>query len=242
VPAREEAYLGVLIDDLVSKGVTEPYRMFTSRAEYRLQLREDNADVRLTEVGRKLGLVDDRRWGLFSRKCEIVSRETMRLASSRVGTSTGEDGALRGRSALELLRRPDFDYDDVAAVPELAGSVVPRETLRAEVGRQLADQAIEQIETATRYAGYVAKQQADVERATRAESTVIPGDFDVDAVRALSFEARQVLKSQRPATIGAAARLPGITPAAISLLLVHVKKHRPRAESAQAGEPLRADA
>jgi tRNA uridine 5-carboxymethylaminomethyl modification enzyme len=241
VPAREQAYLGVLIDDLVSKGVTEPYRMFTSRAEYRLQLREDNADVRLTPVGRELGLVDDARWDSFSRKCEIVSRETTRLASSRVGFSVA-DGDLSGRSALELLRRPGVDYDDLAAMPGLSGSVVPRETLRAEFGRQPADQAIEQIETATRYAGYVAKQQADVERAAKAESTLIPGDFDVDTVRALSFEARQVLKSQRPATIGAAARLPGVTPAAISLLLVHVKKHRPGPEPAPAGEPVRADA
>ncbi|HEY2188764.1 MAG TPA: tRNA uridine-5-carboxymethylaminomethyl(34) synthesis enzyme MnmG [Caldimonas sp.] len=242
VAAREQAYLGVLIDDLVSKGVTEPYRMFTSRAEYRLQLREDNADVRLTEAGRKLGLVDDSRWESFSRKREIVSRETTRLASSRVGASAGGDDELRGRSALELLRRPGFGYDDVAAVPELAESLVSRETLRAEVGLRLADQAIEQIETATRYAGYVVKQQADVERAAKAESTLIPADFEVDAVRALSFEVRQVLKSRRPATIGAAARLPGVTPAAISLLLVHVKKHRPPAESARAGEPLRADA
>jgi tRNA uridine 5-carboxymethylaminomethyl modification enzyme len=241
-PPREQAYLGVLIDDLVSKGVTEPYRMFTSRAEYRLQLREDNADVRLTELGRKLGLIDDERWDSFCRKCEIVSRETMRLASVRVGTSAEHEGGLRGRSALELLRRPGFGYDDVAAVPELAASVVPRETLRAELGRQLADQAIEQIETGTRYAGYVIKQQADVERAARAESTLIPHDFDVEAVPALSFEVRQVLRARRPETIGAAARLPGVTPAAISLLLVHVKKHRLQAESTQEGKPLRADA
>ena len=149
---------------------------------------------------------------------------------------------MRGQSALELLRRPGIGYDELAAVPGLAGSVVPRETLRAELGRQRADQAIAQIETATRYAGYVAKQQADVERAANAESTLIPADFDVDSVRALSFEVRQVLKSQRPATIGAAARLAGVTPAAISLLLVHVKKHRPRAEPAPAGDPLRVDA
>ncbi|HEY2560621.1 MAG TPA: tRNA uridine-5-carboxymethylaminomethyl(34) synthesis enzyme MnmG [Caldimonas sp.] len=242
VPARDQAYLGVLIDDLTSKGVTEPYRMFTSRAEYRLQLREDNADVRLTAAGRKLGLVDNERWELFSRKCEIVSRETTRLAASRVVASAREPGELRGRSALELLRRPEFGYDQVAAVPGLLGSVVPRETLRAELGKQLADQAIEQVETATRYAGYVAKQQADIERAAKAESTLLPDDFDVDSVRALSFEVRQVLKAQRPATIGAAARLPGLTPAAISLLLVHVKKHRTRKEATKVGEPLRADA
>jgi len=241
VPSREQAYLGVLIDDLVSKGVTEPYRMFTSRAEYRLQLREDNADFRLTEVGRKLGLVDDSRWAAFSRKCDLVSRETARLASIRA-SSTNDAGETQSRSALEWLRRPGVVYDDLAGSGDFRGAVVPRETLRAEAGRSLADQAIEQIETTTRYAGYVAKQQADVERAAKAESTRIPAHFDPDAIRALSFEVRQILKSRQPATIGEAARLPGVTPAAVSLLLVHVKKHR-RAEAVETGsEPPRADA
>ena len=241
VPSREQAYLGVLIDDLVSKGVTEPYRMFTSRAEYRLQLREDNADFRLTEVGRKLGLVDDSRWAAFSRKCDLVSRETARLASIRA-SSTNDAGETQSRSALEWLRRPGVVYDDLAGSGDFRGAVVPRETLRAEAGRSLADQAIEQIETTTRYAGYVAKQQADVERAAKAESTRIPAHFDPDAICALSFEVRQILKSRQPATIGEAARLPGVTPAAVSLLLVHVKKHR-RAEAVETGsEPPRADA
>ena len=241
VPSREQAYLGVLIDDLVSKGVTEPYRMFTSRAEYRLQLREDNADFRLTEAGRKLGLVDDSRWAAFSRKCDLVSRETARLASIRA-SSTNDAGETQSRSALEWLRRPGVVYDDLAGAGDFRGAVVPRETLRAEAGRSLADQAIEQIETTTRYAGYVAKQQADVERAAKAESTRIPAHFDPDAIRALSFEVRQILKSRQPATIGEAARLPGVTPAAVSLLLVHVKKHR-RAEAVETGsEPPRADA
>jgi len=241
VPSREQAYLGVLIDDLVSKGVTEPYRMFTSRAEYRLQLREDNADFRLTAAGRKLGLVDDSRWAAFSRKCDLVSRETARLASIRA-SSTNDAGETQSRSALEWLRRPGVVYDDLAGAGDFRGAVVPRETLRAEAGRSLADQAIEQIETTTRYAGYVAKQQADVERAAKAESTRIPAHFDPDAIRALSFEVRQILKSRQPATIGEAARLPGVTPAAVSLLLVHVKKHR-RAEAVETGsEPLRADA
>jgi len=241
VLTREQSYLGVLIDDLVSKGVTEPYRMFTSRAEYRLQLREDNADFRLTEAGRKLGLVDDARWDVFSRKCRLVSRETARLASIRA-TSIDDGGDFQSRSALDWLRRPGVGYDDLALAADFRGAVVSRETLREEAGRSLADQAIEQIETATRYAGYVAKQQAEVERAAKAESTVIPADFDPDAVRALSFEVRQILKSRRPETIGAAARLSGVTPAAISLLLVHVKKHR-RATAAEIGsEPLRADA
>jgi tRNA uridine 5-carboxymethylaminomethyl modification enzyme len=241
VPSREQAYLGVLIDDLVSKGVTEPYRMFTSRAEYRLQLREDNADFRLTAAGRKLGLVDDPRWAAFSRKCDLVSRETARLASIRA-SSTNDAGETQSRSALEWLRRPGVVYDDLAGAGDFRGAVVPRETLRAEAGRSLADQAIEQIETTTRYAGYVAKQQADVERAAKAESTRIPAHFDPDAIRALSFEVRQILKSTQPATIGEAARLPGVTPAAVSLLLVHVKKHR-RAEAVETGsEPPRADA
>ena len=244
VPAREQAYLGVLIDDLVSKGLNEPYRMFTSRAEYRLQLREDNADLRLTEAGRRMGLVDDRRWEAFSRKRELVSRETTRLASLRVRPAHEDSsGSSRtpSRSGLELLRQPGVGYDDVVR-SDISGAAVPRETLRAQFGRQLADQAIDQIETATRYAGYVAKQQADVERAARSESTVIPHDFDVDAVRALSFEVRQVLKSRRPPTVGAAARLPGVTPAAISLLLVHVKKHAKSGVADVAAQPSRAEA
>jgi tRNA uridine 5-carboxymethylaminomethyl modification enzyme len=215
--------------------------MFTSRAEYRLQLREDNADFRLTEAGRKLGLVDDSRWAAFSRKCDLVSRETARLASIRA-SSTNDAGETQSRSALEWLRRPGVVYDDLAGAGDFRGAVVPRETLRAEAGRSLADQVIEQIETTTRYAGYVAKQQADVERAAKAESTRIPAHFDPDAICALSFEVRQILKSRQPATIGEAARLPGVTPAAVSLLLVHVKKHR-RAEAVETGsEPLRADA
>jgi tRNA uridine 5-carboxymethylaminomethyl modification enzyme len=241
VPAREQAYLGVLIDDLVSKGVTEPYRMFTSRAEYRLQLREDNADLRLTEVGRRLGLVDERRWEFFSRKCELVSRETARLASTRVVVPEQNEEGAQTRNALEMLRRPGVTYDLVAETASPVSELVSRGTLRAEAGRTLADQVIDQIETATRYSGYVAKQRADVERASRAESTLIPADFDPDTVRALSFEARQVLKTHRPASVGAAARLPGITPAAISLLLVHVKK-RGRQDAGTRCERLRADA
>ena len=221
VAARDEAYLGVLIDDLVSKGVTEPYRMFTSRAEYRLQLREDNADLRLTAIGRRLGLVDDLRWESFSRKCEMVSRETARLAWTRVMTQ-GES-VTQSRSLLEMLRRPGATYDSVV---KLAETAVSRETLRAEAGRRLADQTIDQIETTTRYAGYVEKQQADVERSARAESTRISADFEFHDIHALSYEARQALTLSRPATIGAAARLAGMTPAAVSLLLVHVNKHR----------------
>jgi tRNA uridine 5-carboxymethylaminomethyl modification enzyme len=226
VPARDQAYLGVLIDDLVSKGVTEPYRMFTSRAEYRLQLREDNADMRLTEVGRRLGLVDDRRWETFSRKAELVSRETTRMSAARVPVSRESGRAPATRSLLDLLRRPGASYDSVVAFGASPMGPVSRETLRAEAGRQLADQVIDQIETATRYSGYVEKQQADVERSAKSESTLIPIDLDFHDIRALSFEARQALSAQRPTTIGAAARLPGMTPAAMSLLLVHVRKHQ----------------
>jgi tRNA uridine 5-carboxymethylaminomethyl modification enzyme len=233
---RDAAYLGVLIDDLVSKGVSEPYRMFTSRAEYRLQLREDNADVRLTEVGRRLGLVDDARWSFFSRKQELVSRETERLRSTRIFVAAGASPSERqSRSLLELLRRPGADYDrTIALSPDAA---VSRETLRAEAGRRVADQAIAQIETETRYAGYVDKQKADVARSSRAGSTLIPSDLDFGSIRALSFEARQALTAHRPADIGAASRLPGMTPAAMSLLLVHVKRHR-RGDSAGASPKL----
>ena len=240
VPSRDQAYLGVLIDDLVSKGVTEPYRMFTSRAEYRLQLREDNADLRLTEAGRRLGLVDDARWEMFSRKRELVSRETSRLGTTRVPV-LGESGAAT-RSLLDLLRRPGASYDAVVASAGSPSEPVSRETLRSEAGRQLADQVIDRIETATRYAGYVEKQQAEVDRSVRSESTLIPPDLDFSAIRALSFEARQALNSHRPASIGAASRLPGMTPAAMSLLLVHVKKHQRARSAGRALAPSGADA
>jgi tRNA uridine 5-carboxymethylaminomethyl modification enzyme len=241
VPTRDQAYLGVLIDDLVSKGVTEPYRMFTSRAEYRLQLREDNADMRLTEVGRRLGLVDDERWATFSRKSELVSRETARMSATRVPVSRESGGAMVTRSLLDLLRRPGASYDSVAADASPI-SPVSRETLRAEAGRQLADQAIDQIETATQYSGYVEKQQAEVERSAKSESTLIPIDLDFQDIRALSFEARQALSTQRPTTIGAAARLPGMTPAAMSLLLVHVRKHHRAHGASRTLVPSSADA
>jgi tRNA uridine 5-carboxymethylaminomethyl modification enzyme len=240
VPDRETAYIGVLIDDLVSKGVSEPYRMFTSRAEYRLQLREDNADARLTEVGRRFGLVDDERWAAYSRKQELVSRETARLTGTRVRAADQESHSPQTRSLLELLRRPGVTYDAAIAMAG-SGGPVSRETLRAEAGRGLADQVIEQIETAARYAGYVDKQRSDVARASRAASTLIPGDIDFGSIRALSFEARQALTAHRPASIGAASRLPGMTPAAMSLLMVHVNKHRRAGEAAGTLEPSRAD-
>ena len=237
LPRRDEAYLGVLVDDLITRGVTEPYRMFTSRAEYRLQLREDNADLRLTEVGRSLGLVDDARWEAFNRKRDAVSRETQRLKSSWVHPAVlpaPEAERLLGKalehehSLLDLLRRPGVGFDTVAQVAQIARpeAGVSRETLRAELGLELADAVIEQVEIATRYAGYIDKQQDEVARATAYEQLRLPPDLDYQTVKALSFEVRQKLSTHRPETLGQASRVPGVTPAAISLLLVHLKKGR----------------
>ena len=237
LPRRDEAYLGVLVDDLVTKGVTEPYRMFTSRAEYRLQLREDNADLRLTEAGRGLGLVDDHRWAAFCRKREAIEREQQRLRSSWVRPQTlpaADAERLLGRALehehhlADLLRRPGVDYDAVAEVAAIAGVADPvsRETLAAQMGRREADVVIEQVEVGFKYAGYIGRQRDEVERASQYENLQLPPDFDYDAVRALSIEVRQKLGRQRPQTLGQAGRISGVTPAAISLLLVHLKKRR----------------
>jgi len=238
-PARDQAYLGVLVDDLITKGVTEPYRMFTSRAEFRLQLREDNADARLTETGRQLGLVDDERWAAFNRKRDAVSRETEKLKSTWVhpGILPAADAERLVGKALEreynladLLRRPGVGFDTVAEVaaiarPELVGLAgVSRETLTAELGRDLADLVAEQVEISTKYAGYINKQVDDVARAAHFEHLKLPDELDYGLVHALSFEARQKLNTHRPETLGQASRISGITPAAISLLLVHLKK------------------
>ena len=227
---RHEAYIGVLVDDLVGKGVTEPYRMFTSRAEHRLMLREDNADVRLTAAGRAIGLVDDRRWATFERKQGVVSRETARLASARLAAADASDArpaTSRDHTLLDLLKRPDAD---VASVWRWRGEPSPLEALRAEVGEEQARQVIAQIETGARYAGYIDRQIDAIARADRSATTTLPADFDYATVRALSHEARQVLSRHRPATFGEASRLPGVTPATLSLLLVHLKK-RQRVES-----------
>jgi tRNA uridine 5-carboxymethylaminomethyl modification enzyme len=236
-PTRDQAYLGVLVDDLITKGVTEPYRMFTSRAEFRLQLREDNADMRLTEAGRSLGLVDDVRWGAFNRKRDAVSRETERLRSSwvRPASLPPEVAApLLGRAIereynlADLLKRPGVTFDvvtDAAAAAGLA-SAVSRETLRSELGATLADAVIEQVEIATKYAGYIDKQNDEVARAAHYEHLPLPDDLDYMAVSALSIEVRQRLSAHRPRTLGQASRMTGITPAAISLLLVHLKRGR----------------
>jgi tRNA uridine 5-carboxymethylaminomethyl modification enzyme len=239
LPRRDQAYLGVLVDDLVTKGVTEPYRMFTSRAEFRLQLREDNADLRLTEAGRELGLVDDERWAAFSLKRERLERELQRLRSTwvRPATLPAADAERLLGKALEreypladLLRRPGVGFDTVAEVARTAGhpGAVSRETLRAEFGVAEADAVIEQAEIHTKYAGYIDKQNDEVERAATMESLVLPADLDYSQVTALSFEVRQRLSRHRPATLGQASRMTGITPAAISLLLVHLKKHKGR--------------
>ena len=237
LPRRDQAYLGVLVDDLITKGVTEPYRMFTSRAEYRLQLREDNADLRLTEVGRELGLVDDARWGAFCRKRDAVSRETERLKSTWVNPLSLPAAVaerLLGKAIeheynlAELLRRPGLGFDDMAEIAAVTSSdaAVSRETLRAELGAGLADAVIEQAEIGIKYAGYIEKQNDEVERTAHFEGLRLPPDIDYAQVTALSYEARQKLGKHRPETLGQASRLSGITPAAISLLLVHLKKGR----------------
>jgi tRNA uridine 5-carboxymethylaminomethyl modification enzyme len=235
-PARHEAYLGVLVDDLITKGVSEPYRMFTSRAEYRLQLREDNADARLTETGRRLGLVDDHRWAVYGRKRDALARLQQRWAATWLhpaNLAAADAERLLGKplehehSALELLRRPGLDFDRVAeavrcAHPQAAG--VSRETLVDELGAALAADVIEQVEISGRYAGYIERQQDEVERAAHHENLALPPDFDYDQVRALSHEVRQKLRQHRPHTLGQAGRISGVTPAAVSLLLVHLKK------------------
>ena len=243
-PGRDEAYLGVLVDDLITKGVTEPYRMFTSRAEFRLQLREDNADMRLTEVGRQLGLVDDARWEAFNRKRDAVSRETERLRATggRPATLPAERAEpLLGRAIereynlADLLKRPGVGFDAVCQAAQIAGvpETVSRETLRAELGATMADAVIEQVEIATKYAGYIDKQNDEVARAAHYEHLPLPDDLDYMQVSALSIEARQRLNAHRPRTLGQASRMTGITPAAISLLLVHLKKGRFRGFTSQ---------
>ncbi|KQP15620.1 tRNA uridine-5-carboxymethylaminomethyl(34) synthesis enzyme MnmG [Pseudorhodoferax sp. Leaf265] len=230
LPARDQAYLGVLVDDLVTQGVSEPYRMFTSRAEFRLQLREDNADMRLTEVGRQMGLVDDARWDAFSRKRDAVSRETQRLRSLWVNPrnlSAAEAERVLGKAIeheynlADLLRRPGVDYAGLMSLD--GGRFVPEQAL--------GEDEVEQIEIAAKYAGYIGKQKEEVERAAHLETLRVPEDFDYMAVPALSIEVRQKLAKQRPETLGQASRISGVTPAAISLLLVHLKK-RGRAVSA----------
>ena len=237
LPRRDQAYLGVLVDDLITKGVTEPYRMFTSRAEFRLQLREDNADLRLTEAGRQLGLVDDLRWTVFNRKRDALAREMERLRSTWVHPGVlpaAEAERLLGKtieheySLAELLRRPGVGFNAVAEIGRIAKPdfAVSRETLHTELGTVLADDVIEQLEIATKYAGYIDKQTEDVARASQYENLRLPAELDYSQVTALSMEVRQKLTRHRPETLGQASRISGVTPAAISLLLIHLKKGR----------------
>ncbi|HID50269.1 MAG TPA: tRNA uridine-5-carboxymethylaminomethyl(34) synthesis enzyme MnmG, partial [Chromatiales bacterium] len=229
-PRRDEAYIGVLIDDLITRGTREPYRMFTSRAEYRLLLREDNADLRLTEKGRELGLVDEVRWQIFAAKRDAIEAETGRLASTRLRPEDLPEARARAvlgqplareTTLLELLRRPGVGYRALLSLPG-AGEPVPDAVVA------------EQVEIQARYSGYIERQRDEIARARRHEDTTLPEDFDYGAVRGLSAEVSEKLARIRPATLGQAGRIPGVTPAAISLLLVYLKKHRHQTRQRQA--------
>ena len=220
-PRRDQAYIGVLIDDLITSGVDEPYRMFTSRAEYRLLLREDNADLRLTETGRELGVVDDVRWRCFCKKREAIAKETARLESTWLQPGLLQPEAERGvlgqrlskeASLMALLRRPEVGYTKLMSLPEIGP------------GHPDAKVA-EQVEIQAKYSGYIERQEAEIARQRRHESMVLPADFDYENVRGLSSEIRQKLSRYKPTTIGQAGRISGVTPAAISLLLVHLKRN-----------------
>ncbi|WP_202842632.1 tRNA uridine-5-carboxymethylaminomethyl(34) synthesis enzyme MnmG [Luteimonas saliphila] len=234
-PRRDQAYLGVLVDDLITHGTSEPYRMFTSRAEYRLQLREDNADLRLTPIGRELGLVDDARWARFDARREAIARETARLGglwASPANAAGREAVAVLGielsreNSAIDLLRRPELDYAKLVSLPAFA----PDAPVEADVA--------EQVEIEAKYAGYLQRQRDEIARAQRNEGTAIPEAFDYAQVRGLSAEAQQKLERVRPQTVGQAQRIPGMTPAAVSLLLVHLSRPghgaRPGADASRA--------
>lgn len=217
-PRRDEAYIGVLVDDLITRGTSEPYRMFTSRAEYRLLLREDNADARLTPTGRELGLVDDERWAAFSRKREAIAHLGETLKSVRIHPGSDVAAELTARSGVSLSR--DRSGEELVRMPDVALTDV-----LAAVGAEDHDPAVVAVvETEARYAGYLDRQQADIERLRVNEDISLPDSVDWQDVRGLSNEVRQKLLEHRPTTVGQASRIPGVTPAAISLLLVHVKK------------------
>ena len=227
-PRRDQAYLGVLVDDLVTRGVVEPYRMFTSRAEYRLSLREDNADMRLTEIGRELGLVDDQRWEVFNRKRDAVARETERLRSCWINPRLlPAADALRvlGKeiereySLFDLLRRPEVSYASLMTLPGTGEAVTEPEI-------------VEQLEIRAKYQGYIDRQQDEVVKAQASEGLSLPQNLDYSDVRRLSIEVQQKLNQYRPETLGQASRIQGVTPAAISLLMVHLKRRTPGARVA----------
>ena len=219
-PRRDEAYLGVMVDDLITSGASEPYRMFTSRAEYRLQLREDNADLRLTEIGRRLGIVDDVRWQAFEQKREAIAREQERLRGTWVNPRvlSAEDATRvlgqpieREYSLYELLRRPNVDYAGLMSLPGAGEGVTD-------------DKVVEQVEIQAKYQGYIERQRDEIERNEQYENQALPATLDYREVRGLSIEVQQKLNQHKPETIGQAARISGVTPAAISLLLVHLKR------------------
>lgn len=223
---RDQAYLGVLVDDLVTKGVTEPYRMFTSRAEYRLSLREDNADWRLTEIGRQLGLVDDVRWRAFNLKHEAVTREIARLKSTWINPKMLDSVIARSTLGTEiereyllsdLLKRPSVSYESLVHMPYLDG-------VKIDAGLPPGEYA-DQVEVQVKYEGYIARQQEEVTKQLSFEALRIPQELDFDGVTSLSVEVRQKFKAHRPETVGQASRISGVTPAAISLLLIHLKRH-----------------
>ncbi|HXR18874.1 MAG TPA: tRNA uridine-5-carboxymethylaminomethyl(34) synthesis enzyme MnmG [Steroidobacteraceae bacterium] len=236
IPQRSEAYLGVLVDDLVTRGTAEPYRMFTSRAEHRLLLREDNADARLTPVGRRLGLIDEERWRLFEDKRAAIDAELARLEQHRfrAGQIPGEwaqrvlggTPPARDLGAFELLRRPEVSY---AALLELIGETQPLGADGRPLDDRLGAQVQRDLEVRARYAGYIERAQDEIERARAHEDAALPADLDYSALGGLSSEVRQTLQRIRPATIGQAARVPGVTPAAVSILLVHLRRHKSRA-------------
>lgn len=222
-PRRDEAYLGVLVDDLITLGTQEPYRMFTSRAEYRLLLREDNADLRLTETGHQLGLIDDRRWAAFCTKRENIERESTRLKTSWIQPGSAAAQALEAKidkplsreyNMLDLLKRPELGYRDVASLPGVDGTAV-------------SDEAVaEQVQIQAKYQGYIDRQRDEIDKLKRHEAMSLPADLDFAKVEGLSHEIRQKLSAARPATLAQAGRISGVTPAAVSILLIHLKKRR----------------
>ncbi|MCH7537144.1 MAG: tRNA uridine-5-carboxymethylaminomethyl(34) synthesis enzyme MnmG [Proteobacteria bacterium] len=212
-PERHEAYIGVLVDDLITRGVSEPYRMFTSRAEYRLTLREDNADLRLTPKGRELGLVDDERWNIFNAKRDAVAAEQKRLDSITVKST--------GTKAAALLKRPEITYQDVVALPEVGSG-----DMSALIDDEQREQVELQLEVQAKYAGYIARQEREIAKQAKQESLRLPEDIDYEVVDGLSNEALQKLMASRPVTLGQASRLEGMTPSAVSLLLIHLKKRQ----------------